>query len=172
MTSAVPVAAGERTTPAAGSRWLLACTSLFAIANLACASPADGPPASAVVDAQFGDERLRIPLDALVERATLAPDQDFSVTLIGADDHQSHHLVAIRTAETPHRHDEHDLLVVVIEGRGSMLVERQRQPVGAGSVVYIPRRTRHAFRNESGAPATAYVIYTPPFDGKDRVADE
>jgi hypothetical protein len=27
----------------------------------------------------------------------------------------------------------------------------------------------HAFANQSGAPAVAYVVYTPPFDGKDRV---
>ena len=141
-------------------------------AGLGCASLSGSPRREAVVDARFGDERLRVPLDTLVQRAALAPGQDFNATLIGADSHQSHHLVAIRTGETPHRHDEHDLVVIVIEGHGSMLIGQQSQPVAAGSVVYIPRRTRHAFSNESGAPATAYTIYTPPFDGKDRVADE
>jgi mannose-6-phosphate isomerase-like protein (cupin superfamily) len=36
----------------------------------------------------------------------------------------------------------------------------------------VPRGATHAFRNESEAPAVAYVVYTPPFDGKDRVAVE
>ena len=30
-------------------------------------------------------------------------------------------------------------------------------------------RTVHAFANRSGEPSVAYVVYSPPFDGKDRV---
>ena len=105
-------------------------------------------------------------------RAVLAPDSDFRATLIGRDEHHSHHLVAIRNAETPHRHDEHDLLVVILEGHGTMLIGEQTRIVGAGSILYIPRHTRHAFANESAQPATAYAIYTPPFEGKDRVPME
>ena len=159
-----------------GSLRLVFCLLPIAIAaSLGCASLLGSPQggaSGAVVDARFRGERLHLPLDTLVKRAELAPGQDFNATLLGSDPHQSHHLVAIRSAETPHRHDEHDLLIIVIEGHGSMLIGQESQPVGAGSIVYIPRRTRHAFSNESPTPATAYAVYTPPFDGEDRVADE
>ena len=61
------------------------------------------------------------------------------------------------------------VLAVVAGAHGEMLVGGDPRPVGAGSIVYIPRRTRHAFTNRSAEPATAYAIYTPPFDGEDRV---
>jgi mannose-6-phosphate isomerase-like protein (cupin superfamily) len=44
--------------------------------------------------------------------------------------------------------------------------------VGQGSVFWVPRGTLHAFRNASGDPAVAYVVYFPPFDGQDRVVEE
>ena len=40
--------------------------------------------------------------------------------------------------------------------------------MGKGSILYVPRGIPHAFGNRSETVAVAYVIYTPPFDGKDR----
>src|SRR5262245_51942106 len=68
------------------------------------------------VDVLLGGERVRLPLQALVDRAPLAADQDFRVVEIGRDASTSHHVVAIRTAEAPHRHDRHDLLVLIVRG--------------------------------------------------------
>ncbi len=59
--------------------------------------------------------------------------------------------------------------MVIARGFGTMRIGDQTQPVGEGSVLYVPRGTVHAFANQSGAPSVAYVVYTPPFDGKDRV---
>ena len=50
-----------------------------------------------------------------------------------------------------------------------MLSGEQTRAVGPGPILYAPRHTRHAFTNESAQPATAYAIFTPPFEGKDRV---
>ena len=115
---------------------------------------------------------MRLSLDTLASRVELAPDSDFRAVLLGQDEHHSHHLVAIRSAEQPHRHDEHDLVVVMLEGHGEMLIGQETRPVGPGSILSIPRATVHAFSNQSPEPAIAYAIYTPPFDGKDRVAAE
>jgi mannose-6-phosphate isomerase-like protein (cupin superfamily) len=128
-----------------------------------------GPPA--VVDAGL-EPRLTVPLDELPARARLAADQDFRVVLLGRDAHSSHHIVAIRHGETLHRHDRHDLLVVMVEGHGTLQLGDELRTVGEGSVLYVPRGTRHAFTNASDAPATAYAIYMPAFDGKDRVEAE
>jgi mannose-6-phosphate isomerase-like protein (cupin superfamily) len=134
---------------------------LFGLA-LGCAGPAP------VIDAGL-EPRLTFPLSELPARARLAPDQDFRVVELGRDAHSSHHVVAIRHGELLHRHDRHDLLVVMVEGHGTMQLGDDVRTVGEGSVLYVPRRTRHAFTNGSTAPATAYVLYLPPFDGKDRV---
>jgi mannose-6-phosphate isomerase-like protein (cupin superfamily) len=142
------------------------CALAFTVLLLA-AAPASGPPPT--IDAQLSGARVRIPLDALDDRIPLAPGQDFRVVEIGRDANTSHHLVAIRTGETPHRHDHHDLLVVMQRGYGTMRIGDQTLPVGEHSVVYVPRGVVHAFTNTSGEPAISYAVYTPPFDGTDRV---
>jgi mannose-6-phosphate isomerase-like protein (cupin superfamily) len=50
-----------------------------------------------------------------------------------------------------------------------MRLRDEARPVGPGAILYVPRGTVHAFRNESREPAAAYAIYLPPFDGKDRI---
>jgi hypothetical protein len=41
---------------------------------------------------------MHVPLTALAERVSLAPDQNFRTVEVGRDAGTSHHLVAIRTA--------------------------------------------------------------------------
>ena len=130
---------------------------------LACST---GPPA--MLDAGLAP-RLTEPLASLPARVRLAPDQDVRVVELGRDAHASHHVVGIRHGETLHRHDRHELLVVMVEGFGTMQIGEEIRPVGEGSVLYVPRGTSHAFTNESGTPATALVLYWPPYDGQDRL---
>ena len=122
----------------------------------------------AVLDAVFGDERRTVALRTLADHETLAPDQGFRVVEVARDAHTSHHLVWIRDREVPHRHDRHDLVVVMLRGHGSMWLGDEERAVGEGSILYVPRGTPHAFRNRAGEPAAAYAVYFPPFDGQDR----
>ncbi|MGE4606103.1 MAG: cupin domain-containing protein [Myxococcota bacterium] len=128
------------------------------------------PPA--VLDAVISDQRITIEFDELMKRAPLAADQDFHVAELGRDEHTSHHVVSIRHSEVPHRHDRHDLVVVMLRGSGTMLQGAEERPIGAGSILYIPRGTRHAFRNAGDEPAIAYAVYTPAFDAEDRIVTE
>ena len=155
-------------------RKLLVLALALAATTTGCATAGRTPtdPGPAVIDAQLGRQRVRVSLDALADRVQLADGSDFRAELVGRDEHQSHHVVAIRTGEVPHRHDEHDLLVILLRGHGEILIGLETQPVGAGSILYIPRHTRHAFTNRSDQPAIAYTVYTPAFDGKDRVDAE
>jgi mannose-6-phosphate isomerase-like protein (cupin superfamily) len=136
---------------------------LVALPRLA---PAEGPPA--VLDALFPDGRRTQELRALGESAPLAPGEDFRVTEVARDANTSHHVVWIRDRETPHRHDRHDLFVVILRGHGGMRLGADERPVGEGSILYVPRGTVHAFRNATAEPALAYAVYAPAFDGKDR----
>ena len=128
---------------------------------------ADAPPA--MLDALYPSGRLTASLASLPDRVKLAPGESFKVVELARDTGTSQHLVAIRGAETPHRHDRHDLLVVMLRGHGRMRIGSEERPVGDGSILYIPRGAVHAFRNESLEPAVAFTVYLPPFDGRDRV---
>jgi mannose-6-phosphate isomerase-like protein (cupin superfamily) len=144
------------------------CLLALCALSIIAAAPA-GIDSAATIDALLAGARVRIPLAELPQRAALAPGQDFRVVEVGRDAGTSHHLVAIRTAETPHRHDRHDLIVVMERGHGTMRMGDATLPVGERSILYVPRGTVHAFANASIEPALAYVVYTPPFDGTDRV---
>jgi mannose-6-phosphate isomerase-like protein (cupin superfamily) len=125
-----------------------------------------------VLDTLLGARRT-LPLEELVASAALPAGEDVRVVEIGRDAATSQHVVAIRTGETLHRHDRHDLLVVVLRGYGRMRLGDDTREVGEGSIVYVPRGSVHAFTNASGEPAYAFTLYAPPFDGKDRApADE
>ena len=145
-----------------------ALCSWLALFGLACVATAEP---EAVVDAGLA-ERVTIPLAALPDRVALADGESFRAVEVGRDAHTSHHVVAIRDAEVPHRHDRHDLIVVMLRGHGTMRLGDETRTVGEGSILYVPRGTVHAFTNRSGAPAVAYAVYGPAFDGKDRVTTE
>jgi mannose-6-phosphate isomerase-like protein (cupin superfamily) len=147
----------------------LVCALALAAALGAPAAQAPPPP---VLDALLGDERLTLALEALETRAVLGDGENQRVVEIGRDATSSHHVVAIRDREVPHRHDRHDLLVVMLEGYGAMRLGDEERDVGRGSILWVPRGTVHAFRNAAGTPAVAYAVYLPPFDGADRVTVE
>lgn len=141
---------------------------LAGVLALVAATRAEKPPA--VVDALFPSGRLTQPVAELLAAHPLAAGKDFQVIELGRDTGSSHHLVWIVDREQPHRHDRHDLFVVMLRGSGTMRLGAESRPVGEGSILYVPRGTPHAFANLSGGPAAAYAIYFPPFDGKDRAA--
>ena len=124
------------------------------------------------LDALFPSGRVSQPLESLLAAHPLEAGKTFQVTEIGRDTASSHHLVWIVDREQPHRHDTHDLFVVMLRGSGTMRMGSETRPLPQGSILYVPRGTPHAFTNTSGAPAASYAIYFPPFDGKDRVPVE
>jgi mannose-6-phosphate isomerase-like protein (cupin superfamily) len=143
----------------------------LAFSLLAACSDAGREPGAepAVLDALWPEGRATVPLAELATRAPLAPDQDFRAVEIARDAATSHHVVSIRTVEVPHRHERHDLLVVLLKGFGTMQLGDEVRTLGEGSILYIPRGTPHSFANHSEAAAVAYAVYLPAFDGTDRV---
>jgi len=41
--------------------------------------------------------------------------------------------------------------------------------LGVGDIVHIPRGAPHYFVNTAAEPTVAFVIFSPPFDGKDNI---
>jgi mannose-6-phosphate isomerase-like protein (cupin superfamily) len=143
----------------------------LALTAALAASPRTADAPQPVVDALFPHGRVTRALAELTGEP-LAPGEGFRIEELGRDANTSHHLVWIRDREIPHRHDRHDLFVVMLRGFGTMRLGAEERPVGEGSILYVPRGTPHAFRNESGAPALAYAVYAPAFDGSDRAPAE
>jgi len=149
-------------------RGALAALALALVAPAGEQAPGAAPPPP-VLDAWFPDGRRSEALAALAASEPLAESEDFRVRQLGRDAYSSHHLVWIRDREQPHRHDRHDLVVVILRGWGAMRLGGEERPVGEGSILYVPRGTAHAFRNQSPDVAVAYAVYAPAYDPADRV---
>lgn len=108
-------------------------------------------------------------LSDLIGRAGPGP---VAVVDLGRTAWVSHHLAVVRDAEKPHYHRFHDLTVIVMRGEGIIDIDGKRYPLRAGDVVQVNRGMRHYFRNTGKEPSAAFVVFSPPFDGRDTVAAE
>lgn len=142
---------------------------VFALLLLLGALPVSAEAPPAVLDVLLPEGRLTQSIAAQVEKNPLPSEQEFRIIEVGRDANTSHHLVWIRDREIPHRHDHHDLFVVIVQGYGGMRLGEAERTVGEGSILYVPRGTVHAFRNAADGPAVAYAVYAPAFDGRDRI---
>lgn len=116
-----------------------------------------------------GSQMTRSDLDRILAENPMAPGENIKITNVGAGPAASHHVVQVRDREAPHIHRAHDGTVVILRGRGFLMMGRSRLDLGTGDVVFIPRNTAHYFVNTSPEPAAAFVVFSPPFDGKDIV---
>ena len=118
---------------------------------------------------RYGNQLTESDLARVLKENPLRPEENIKVTTLGQGSTVSHHLVQIRDREVPHVHKNHDLTVVVMRGRGPIVIAQEQRFLGVGDVVFIPRDTVHYFINVSPDPAVALVVFSPPFDGKDTV---
>ena len=59
-------------------------------------------------------------------------------------------------------HEGIDQILAFVEGEGEAVLEGERRPVRAGSVVVVPGGTRHNFIASGGSALKLYTVYTPP----------
>lgn len=106
---------------------------------------------------------------AFLEAHPLGAEQAIRVDALGRTEGSSQHVVQVRTAETPHRHETHDLIVSIVRGGGRMVVGPQAVRVLAGDAIVVPRGVVHWFANTEREPAVALVTFVPPLDAPDVV---
>jgi mannose-6-phosphate isomerase-like protein (cupin superfamily) len=147
------------------SKKRLLLVSLAVACSAGCATTAANPKL-----ALRYDKGLEInDLSSLMRRAGPGP---VVILDLGRTAWVSEHLAVVREGEVPHYHRFHDLTVSVLRGEGVMDVEGRRFAVTAGDVVHINRGVRHYFRNTGKEPAASFVVFSPPFDGRDTVTAE
>jgi mannose-6-phosphate isomerase-like protein (cupin superfamily) len=104
----------------------------------------------------------------MIEQAALEPDQNIRQLLLHRSENMSVHLVRIRDREPPHFHTRYDLSILLVEGRGTLWLQREPLKMQAGDVAVVSKGTRHYFVNGGSEPATALVVFAPAYDGSDR----
>jgi mannose-6-phosphate isomerase-like protein (cupin superfamily) len=108
-------------------------------------------------------------VEKIVADNPLGANENIKVTTVAQGESVSHHIVQIRDRESPHIHKIHDGTVVMMRGRGYLMMENRRMDLSVGDVVYIPRGVLHYYVNSASEPTVAFVIFSPPFDGKDTI---
>ncbi len=110
-------------------------------------------------------------LDAWLKQHPIPMNQDIAIQELsrGEGDSASSHIVQIRRLEPLHVHKDHDLMAILLKGKGILTLGERQLQVSPGSVISIPRGIPHSFVNKSSEPAVAYAMFTPAFDGKDTV---
>jgi mannose-6-phosphate isomerase-like protein (cupin superfamily) len=118
---------------------------------------------------QYGTELRQINPAKVAADNPLGPNESIKMTTVGQGQGVSHHIVQIRDRESPHLHKAHDGTVVMISGRGYLMMSDKRIDLSAGDIVYIPRGAVHFYVNTGIEPTIAFVVFSPPFDGKDNI---
>ena len=118
---------------------------------------------------QYGKEFRQADVNKLLADNPLGPGENIKITTLGQGQGASHHIVQIRDRESPHLHKAHDGTVIMVRGRGYLMMDTRRITLTAGDIVHIPRGVPHYYVNTDLEPTVAFVIYAPPFDGKDNV---
>ncbi len=117
------------------------------------------------------DREQVLPLDYqdIIEKDPVSNRQDVKVHFLGKTKAASYHLVQVRTQEALHIHRYHDATATVLSGKGLLKIGRHTHEMREGDVTTIPRKHTHGYINQSKEPSVLYVVFSPPFDGKDRV---
>jgi mannose-6-phosphate isomerase-like protein (cupin superfamily) len=59
-------------------------------------------------------------------------------------------------------HEDIDQVLAFADGEGEAVIEGNRSPVRAGTVVVVPGGTHHNFVNTGSVPLKLVTVYTPP----------
>lgn len=107
--------------------------------------------------------------EAIVRANPLGPDDNINGVLLSQQPDVSHFLVQIRDREQPHIHQTHDATIVMLRGRGRLVLKDRILIAQEGDVLFIPRGTPHYYVNDGPQPTVVLAIFTPAYDGKDAV---
>jgi mannose-6-phosphate isomerase-like protein (cupin superfamily) len=79
------------------------------------------------------------------------------------------HLVQVREGVRPHYHRDRDETVYVLRGEARFTLAGEEFDLRPGMLLHVPRRLVHSVRVMGKEPCAVLSIFTPPFDGEDRI---
>lgn len=107
--------------------------------------------------------------DRVLWENSMGADENVSIRTVLESDFASYHVLQVRNSEEFHRHDQHDLVVMMQTGTGIMFLKNESFRVNPGSVIFIPHGVPHYFLNTSPTPSSAIAVFSPRYDGKDYI---
>ena len=97
---------------------------------------------------------------SMIDTETLSPQQqsnDISRSTLHTGRNLNLNLVWIKTEEKPHFH-ENDIIVIILEGKGTLYLGGKTVDLKKGDIVFIPQKVEHYFVNKSSKPTIAISI--------------
>lgn len=95
-------------------------------------------------------------------------DNLYNKPLFG-DSLASSFVIVIKKEVKRHKHIEHSEHVVVLDGKGQMMLGDKSFEIKKGDVIFIPKNTIHSVKTTSKQPLKVLSVQSPNFDGKDRI---
>lgn len=93
----------------------------------------------------------------------------FKIENLVTGENSSAHLVLIKDKVKPHFHKDRDEIVLIYSGEGIFEISGTKHQVFKGNLIFIPKGTVHSFMNQHKDKSVALSIFSPAFDGKDRI---
>lgn len=82
-------------------------------------------------------------------------------------DEASFHLLRVRTALPPRKHEKSDMVLMVVAGQLELSLGDRRLPGAPGDVIEVPRGVPYGVKSKGDKPGVLYVVYTPAFNVDD-----
>lgn len=61
-----------------------------------------------------------------------------------------------------HSHEESEEYWIVVDGRGEVVVDKERMAIEPGMIIYAPPKSKHQITNTGKEPLKAYFLFAPP----------
>lgn len=94
---------------------------------------------------------------------------DIAVKRVRRNAESSHHLIRLRGKESPHVHENHDLVVFMRKGKARVFLKNRWHEMKGGDIIEIPRGVLHWAENAAREPGEVYAVFSPPLDAPDMI---
>ena len=122
-------------------------------------------PVMAAAEEQGGITNV---LEALGKQK-IEPQQAWKTTPLLVGPNCTLNLAQLNLVVKSHYHQTHDEIVYIVRGNGLVTIGEQEYQVWPGYAYLVPQGTVHRFVNLGPDAAVVLSIFSPAFDGKDRV---
>jgi mannose-6-phosphate isomerase-like protein (cupin superfamily) len=95
--------------------------------------------------------------------------ENILIKKLDTDDNSTSFIIWIKKGVKSHKHEFHSEIISVIEGEGTMTINKKSFDIKSGDYFRIPENTFHSLKVTSSKSIKVLSVQSPGFLGKDRV---